>query len=206
MKAMRVVFAGFLVAVVLVVSQVGFAAAQGSGTIEIHARVCPSDAPGNLFDDCHGNPPSQPFSYSLNGGTSAFVDADGNVSFTGLTAGTYNVSQTEGIPLEFANLRVFCSVQTADPVVVEEVTDGPNFSVALADGEHVVCDVYSIPENLSGLTPTPAATATPGITLPNTGSGLDAGSGLMAPMGFALVALILTAVGFFAIRRPRSQA
>ena len=39
--------------------------ARARGTIEIHARVCPSDAPGNLFDDCHGNPPSQPFSYSI---------------------------------------------------------------------------------------------------------------------------------------------
>jgi hypothetical protein len=209
MRFMRALFAAAMIAVVLAVGQAGFASAQTPGTIEIHARVCPTDTAGNLFDECHDNAPDQAYSYSLDGGVAEPVDAEGNVSFTGLAAGTYEVSQEEGIPLDFAHLRVFCSVQDADPEAFEVTVDVNTFSVDLGDGEHVVCDVYTIPENLSGLTPTPettvAPTSTPGVTLPNTGSGIESSSGMMAPIAFALVAVIAGGLALMAIRRPARE-
>ena len=65
--------------------------------------------------------------------------------------------------------------------------------VGVGDGEQIVCDVYNIPENLSGLTPTP----TPAVQLPNTGSGVGTGSDLLTMLayGMLLAALALTTIG-----------
>ena len=188
-----------LLGLVLVVSQTGIASGQGTGSIELHKRVCPSGEVVNLFDDCHGNPPEQPVSFSLDGGPAQLVDADGNLTYTGLAAGTYQISEVEGIPLEFVTLKVWCSVQGDNPVPFEVTTDGPNFSVDLGAGEQIVCDIYNIPVNLSGLTPTPAsaATQTPSIQLPNTGSGVGTGRGLLTTLAYGalLAALALTTIG-----------
>jgi hypothetical protein len=197
MKVFRSLTIGMLLGLVLLLSQSGIASAQGTGSIELHKRVCPSGEVVNLFDECHGNPPTQPVSFSLDGGIAQLVDADGNLTFTGLAAGTYQISEVEGIPLEFANLKVWCSVQGDNPVPYEVTTDGPNFSVTLGDGEQIVCDVYNIPENLSGLTPTPVVTTTPSIQLPNTGSGIGTGRDLLTTIAYGalLAALALTTIG-----------
>jgi hypothetical protein len=197
MKLLHSLTIGILLGLVLVIGSSQIASAQGTGSIEIHKRVCPSGEIVNLFDDCHGNPPTQPVSFSLDGGPAQLVDADGNLTFTGLAAGTYQISEVEGIPLDFATLKVWCSVQGDNPVPFEVTTDGPNFSVDVGDGEQIVCDVYNIPENLSGLTPTPVATATPSIQLPNTGSGVGTGSDLLTTLAYGalLAALALTTIG-----------
>jgi hypothetical protein len=211
MRYLRSVVFGAVVALVLVVSQAQLGAAQTTGTIEIHTRLCPGGEITDIFEDCHENLVEQAVAYSLDGGTAETVDAaTGNLSFTDLAAGTYEISQTEGIPLHDANLKVFCSVQDDDPEVFEVLADGPNFEVELGEGEHIVCDVYYVPIDDSGLTPTPAVTSTPApavtstpaVTLPNTGSGLESGSGIAAPVGYALVALLFGAVAFVAFRRP----
>jgi hypothetical protein len=214
MRNMRSVLFGAVVALLLVAGHAQLGAAQGTGTIELHTRLCPGGEITDIFGQCHDNLVEQAVAYSLDGGAAVAQDADGNVSFDGLAAGTYEISETEGIPLEFVNLKIFCSVQDADPEVFEVVPDGPNFTVELGEGEHLVCDVYNIPVDLSGgETPTPAptstaapvATSTPGIKLPNTGSGLESGSGLVAPISLGLVALLFGLVAFAAVRRPARE-
>jgi hypothetical protein len=199
MRSRHCIGFGIVFALVLLLSQAQIGAAQATGSITLHKRVCPSGEVVNLFDDCHGNPPEQLVSFSLDGGAAELVDASGNLTFDGLAAGTYQISEVEGIPLEFVNLKVWCSVQGDNPVPFEVTTDGPNFSVDVGDGEQLVCDVYNIPENLSGLTPTPVpvATQTPSIQLPNTGIGTASGHDLLTTIAYAfmLAALALTTIG-----------
>lgn len=189
-------------------------AGANEGSVTIHKRVCPAGAPvSDIFTECHGNPPSQAFTFSADGGASAAVDGSGNLNFDALPAGTHEFTETEGIPLEFVTLRVFCSNE-ADGVATEVVATVNSFSVAVAGGDALTCDSYSIPENLSGLTPTPeptavstavpppAATKTAGgtktTTLPNTGAGGGSGSSSAILSIVALLGgvLALAAVSF----------
>jgi hypothetical protein len=187
------------IALALFLSLAQLGAAQATGSITLHKRVCPAGTTGNVFDECHDNAPEQAVSFSLDGGAAELVDASGDLTFDGLAAGTYQIAEVEGIPLEFVNLKVWCSIQGDNPTPFEVTTDGPNFSVDLGDGEAVVCDVYNIAENLSGLTPTPApvVTQTPSIQLPNTGSGTASGNGFLMTVsyGLMLAALALTTIG-----------
>jgi hypothetical protein len=107
MTVPRAVFAAVLLAVVLMANSAGITAAQGTGSIEIHKRVCPAGTAGNVFDECHDNAPGQPISFSLNGGAEQFVDAEGDLTFTGLAAGAYQISEVERIPLDFVTLQVY---------------------------------------------------------------------------------------------------
>ena len=206
MKYLHSVVLGVFIAVTLVFSQAQTGLAQATGSLEIHKRICPADTTGNLFDQCHGTVPDQTVSFTVDGGAAQSVDANGNVVFSGLAAGSHAVSETEGPPLEFVNLRVFCSVTSDDSEVFEVTTDGPNFSVDVGAGEAVVCDVYNIAENLSGLTPVPTVVATtaPGVQLPNTGSGVGTGGGTSPAVLFAMLAAlgVLSMIAFtFASRR-----
>ena len=209
MRQFRLAMIGVLAALFLMASQAQMSSAQVAGSLEIHKRVCPADATGNVFDDCHDTPPSQLVSFSVDGGAAVAVDASGNVTFTGLAAGAHTVTEVEGIPLEFVNMRVFCSVEGDAVGAVEVATDGPNFTVTLADGDQMICDVYNIPIDLSGLTPTPAttavATATPPIQLPNTGSGFDGGSSPFGLLAFIMVAIGLGIASLVLVRRPVSK-
>jgi hypothetical protein len=85
-------------------------------------------------------------------------------------------------------------------------TDGSNFSVDLGEGEAIVCDVYNNPENLSGLTPTPAPAVTVDVTLPNTGRGVHSESRSPLPVGFALIAVIVGGLSVVASRRTVRNA
>jgi hypothetical protein len=210
MRHLRLLVTGLFVALILVVSQAQMSSAQTAGaSLEIHKRVCPAGATGNIFDDCHGNPPTQTTTFSVDGGAATAVDASGNVTFTGLAAGDHTVTEVEGIPLEFANLRVFCSVEGDATGAVEVTTTGPDFTVTLADGQHMICDSYSLPINLSGLTPTPSTgggtTPTPAIQLPNTGSGFDGGSGPLGLLSIFMVAISLGVAALALVRRPASK-
>jgi hypothetical protein len=142
----------------------GLTPEAGTGSLEIHKRVCPAGSPKvDIFQECHGNPPTQEVDFSVDGGPPAAVDQNGNVLFTGLSAGSHVVSETEGPPLDFVNLQVWCSVEGSSAGAQQLATDGPNFTVEIGPGESVVCDVYNIPENLSGMTPTsvPVPTTVP---------------------------------------------
>jgi hypothetical protein len=125
--------------------------AAGTASLEIHKRVCPNGPPTtDIFAECHGTPPEQPVAFSVDGGDPAFVDENGNVRFADVAAGTHTVTETEGPPLDFVNLRVWCSDVTTGEAAKEITPEGPSFTVEVADGAQVVCDVYNIPENLSG--------------------------------------------------------
>ena len=208
MRHLRLVMIGVFAALFLMVSQAQMGSAQTAGaSLEIHKRVCPAGATGNIFDDCHGNPPTQTTTFSVDGGAAIAVDAGGDVTFTGLAAGAHTVTEVEGIPLEFANLRVFCSLEGDATGAVEVATTGNEFSVTLADGDSMICDSYSIPENLSGLTPTPGTgtTPTPAVQLPNTGSGFGGGSGSLGLLSFLMVAIGLGIASLALVRRPVSK-
>ncbi|MGI8476030.1 MAG: hypothetical protein ACR2OO_06645 [Thermomicrobiales bacterium] len=189
-------------------------AGVNEGSVTIHKRVCPAGAPvSDIFTECHGNPPSQAFTFSADGGASAAVDGSGNLTFDALSVGTHEFTETEGIPLEFVTLRVFCSNEV-DGVATEVGTTVNSFSVDVASGDALTCDSYSIPEDLSGRTPTPeptvaltavppaAATKTAGgagtTTLPNTGAGGGGGSSSALASIVALLGglLALAAVSF----------
>jgi hypothetical protein len=136
--------------------------ATQKGILELHKRVCPNGPPsGDIFQECHDNLPQQPVAFSVNGGPAKFVGENGNVIFDGLTAGSQAVQETEGPPLEFVELRIWCSAQGSDQAPFQIQPNGPNFAVQVGAGQHVICDVYNIAINLSGQTPTPPPVQTP---------------------------------------------
>jgi hypothetical protein len=130
----------------------GSAVAANTATITLHSRVCPAGQPTtDIFKDCHSHLPTQTTSYSFDNGTAREVGADGNLSVTKLTAGKHTIVQQEGVPLDFAHLRVFCSDTTVGTAAKEVTVNSNRFTVPAVAGDEVVCDVYTIPENASGL-------------------------------------------------------
>ena len=133
-----------------------------NGILELHKRVCPNGPPsGDIFQTCHDNLPQQPVAFSVDGAAAKFIGENGNVTFNGLSAGTHVVQETEGPPLEFVELRIWCSVQGSDQAPFQVQPNGPNFSVPVGAGQRVICDVYNVALNLSGQTPTPPPVETP---------------------------------------------
>lgn len=127
------------------------ATAAATATLEIHKRICHNGVPKvDIFKECHQFPPEQEVRFKVDNGASRAVNAEGNVTFTGLAAGRHTVTETEGPPLEFVRLRVWCSVLGSGVAAKEVTTTGPSFAIQLAAGDHAVCDVYAIPIDLSG--------------------------------------------------------
>ena len=103
-------------------------AGSAPATLEIHKRVCPDGPPsGDIFEECHDVLPEQPVSFAVDGGESTMINADGNVAFAELGAGRHTVTETEGPPLAYVELAVWCSAQGTDQGVFQAETDGPNF-------------------------------------------------------------------------------
>lgn len=181
---------------------VTFENVRAEGSVELHKRVCPSGAPvTDIFTECHGNPPEQTVAFAVDGGAPVEVDAAGNVVFMGLAAGSHVFSETEGPPLDFVDLRVFCSVQGDGAGAEEVATDGPNFTVEVPAGGAVVCDVYNIPENLKGEEPTPTPA---GPALPGTGTGQRQDSGTDG-LSVVLLMALLVAGGAFGLWRRSAR-
>jgi len=201
-----------LLATVLAFS--GGAGAQADTTITIHSRLCPAGQPTtDIFTDCHGHLPTITTSYSIDGGAAQTVGADGNTSFTGLTAGAHTIAQVEGVPLDFAHLRAFCSDQDNGGAASEVAVNVNTFSVSAVAGHEIICDVYTIPENASGQTPTATevpstttggnATTTTGAapsTLPGTGVG-PGSHGSDTALELSLLALVAAGLGLVVLRR-----
>lgn len=179
----------------------------------IHNRVCPVEYSGtDYFTDCHGNVATdQTFvldgPQTRQGGTGS----DGNVSFDGLAAGTYAVSG--GPPGDFIlRTAIFCAPASGpgSPFPFTQNDGDAGFTITLAEDDDVICDVYSVPENLSGITPTPVPTTAPSpaptapiSVLPNTGTGAtsgDVGNGTSWLLA-ALVTVFITSAGLAACRR-----
>ncbi len=134
------------------------AAAQGgNSSIEIHARVCPTDYQGtNYFDDCHANPLDPGYTFTFTDGETreGETNEDGNVSFANMAAGTWTI--TGGAPGGVTDLYVYCTVDnTGQEVAVEYVTGG--IQLDLPADTNVVCDWYIVPESQRGETPTEPA-------------------------------------------------
>ncbi|MER3437460.1 MAG: hypothetical protein C4346_07650 [Chloroflexota bacterium] len=142
---------GALVVFGALIGGVAHPAAAATATLEIHKRVCHNGAPTvDIFKECHQFPPEQEVRFRVDGGADRPVNADGNVIFAGLVAGSHTVTETEGPPLEFVRLRVWCSVLGSGVAAKEVATSGPSFTIQIAAGQHMVCDVYAIPIDLSG--------------------------------------------------------
>ena len=182
----------------------GPASAAATGTITIHSRTCPAGQPTtDIFTDCHSHLPLVTTSYSIDGGAAQTVGADGNLSFTGLAAGAHTIAQVDGAPLDFAHLRAFASDVTAGSAVKELAVNVNAFTVSAVAGDEIVVDVYTIPENASGLTPTAVPTKASsgnGTSLPNTGVGANAGNGNLG-LELALIALAAVGIGAVVLRR-----
>lgn len=186
----------------------GGASAAATGTITLHSRVCPAGQPTtDIFTDCHSHLPSQTTTYSLDGGAAQAVGGNGNLSFTDLAAGDHTIAQQDGVPLDFAHLRVFCSDQTTGSAAKEVSVSTNSFTVSAVAGDEIVCDVYTIPENASGQTPTakpqPTATKTSGGTtqLPNTGIAQSGGGNGTELALFGFAAIVVAGAGLATLRR-----
>jgi hypothetical protein len=183
--------AGFALFLVLIGASFSHASAgEGTQSITIHNRICPTGYTGSaLFADCHGNPQTDHLDFTIAGSgelQTQATDDNGNVTFQ-TNPGSYNISG--GVPGEFASTVVYCSVN-GDQVPATQTDTG--YSVTVPDGEDVICDWYNIPEDLSGNN---GGTT----TLPNTGVGAVAASDSNLPLyGFAFAALGLCT---FSLRR-----
>lgn len=204
----------FMLALVVGASLVfaGMANAQATtSTITIHSRICLNGEPTtDIFTECHDSLPVITTTYSIDGGSAQALDAEGNLSFVDVSAGTHEIAQVDGVPLDFAHLRVFCSDVTTNDEVVEIAVNVQKFSVTAIAGDEIVCDVYTIPEDLSGMTPTPevtpTATSTSGsTTLPNTGAGSEQNQNDNTLL-FAISALALAGLGFAAYRLRQRES
>jgi hypothetical protein len=188
--------AGLLLALGLVIGGAGAAGAQDGGTsLTIHQRLCGEDYQGGSpWDECHDVLVGDSYEFSISGPVDATDSTDaatGNVTFDGLTAGTYAV--IGGVPGEFSVKEVYCSdSNTGEALAVTATTNG--FSVAVADGAAVVCDVYEHPVDLRGEDPDDddddanGDDDEPVTELPNTGAG-------MVATGASGLGLLLTALG-----------
>ena len=174
----------------------GAVGAQDAGTsLTIHQRLCGEDYEGGSpFDECHDVLLGDSYDFSISGPINETAGTDvatGNVTFSDLTAGSYEV--IGGVPGEFSVKEVYCSdTNTGEALTVSATTNG--FSVDVADGAAVVCDVYEHPVDLSGEDPDDGDDDSddeddePVTELPNTGAG-------MAAAGINGIALLLTAIG-----------
>lgn len=189
-------------------------AQETSTSLTVHHRLCGDNyLGGDPFTECHDVLLGQGFAFTIDGPVTKTADTDaasGNVTFSGIPAGTYNLYG--GVPGEFSNQNIYCS----DSVTGESVGVTPNdmgADVEVPEDVQVVCDVYEFPEDLSGNTPTPTATATATATatttpkatstvttLPSTGAGESNGTDealwLVIP-----AAMVLGGIGFGVRRR-----
>jgi hypothetical protein len=83
---------------------------DGTGSVEIHKRVCPNGAPqADIFAECHDTPPGQPVAFTVDGGAPVEANEAGDLEFPALEPGTHTFTEREGPPLAYVNLRVFCT-------------------------------------------------------------------------------------------------
>ena len=131
----------------------GVDAAATTATLTIHNRLCPAGFTGpDYFGTCHGTPAPAGLTFSADGPESVdgATDASGNVVFSDLTPGTYDV--TGGVPLDFATLNIACT-PAATPGVPYPFTPLPaggasattGAQITLAAGANIVCDFYNTP-------------------------------------------------------------
>lgn len=115
------------------------AAAQASGTIEIHGRICDQVPPdGDWFNSCHDDLAVGVLYEATNVDTAEVVTgttgADGNVVLN-VPAGSWSLS---GPPGDFLDATfIYCSAGDGSAEVAQPVVIG--------DGTAVICDYYVVP-------------------------------------------------------------
>jgi len=195
-------------------------AQETSTSLTVHQRLCGDNYQGgDPFTECHDVLVGQAFAFTIDGPVTETANTDaatGNVTFSGIPAGTYNLYG--GIPGEFSTKNFYCSDSVTGEAVGVTAND-MGADVEVPEDVQVVCDVYEFPEDLSGNTPTPTATATATATapatttpkatstvttLPSTGAGETNGTDealwLVIP-----AAMALGAVGFGVRRRSANR-
>lgn len=206
MKRIRVGVARLAAGFALVLAVLAATAAAASATVEphsaltIHNRICPVEYNGNdLFGDCHDNPQTSNLEFSIDGATpgSGATDANGNITFSELKPGPYNISG--GVPGEFASTQVYCSIDYDPDTVIAVTPTATGVSIVLPENNSVTCDWYNIPFDLRGdVGDDDDDDDTTGVTtLPSTGAGgtateatdgwLIAGAAFLAMCGLAVV-------------------
>ena len=139
---------------------------ETGGSLEIHLSACPANFDGNnIFDTCHGNGLAG-YEFTLDGpdgqqAASTVIQQQGGpgvVAFTSLAPGEYEFRG--GPPGDFGTVQLYCSTQPDNGTPDYSLDDFVG-SVNLGENEHVLCDWYFLPEDASGVTPTPTPTEEP---------------------------------------------
>ncbi len=193
--------------------------AQGTASADFQVYTCPVAYGGSDYlTDCEPivDPvdvllsPTVPF--DGNDFEQAATGDEGRVAFTELPAGDYSVALD--VPGEFANFYVACFDVTSGSEVFLFDGDTNTVSFDLADDSGIACRFYVIPENLSGESASPSASApvAPSVAptpsprssagggainvLPSTGTGSGTGSSTMSLLlaGLAILAVAAVAV------------
>lgn len=185
--------------------------------ITVQAFVCPMEYSGGDFaNDCDDPAEGVLVSVALDGSefqTGEETDANGVVTFGGLSAGAYTVEL--GVPGDFAAFRVSCGAPGVPEGLAIDGAGTNRIGIELGEGARPTCTWYIIGENAAGFTPTPvtptptaattARSAGPVSKVPDTGSGSPAGP---AELGFTLMitALIGGVVGILLVARRYSRS
>ena len=77
------------------------------------------------------------------GGTGVSTDGGGVASAT-VAAGTVTVAEDAGVFSWYIGAYVFCAEQNSGTVLYDNSADTGAISIAVADGDTVVCDWYNI--------------------------------------------------------------
>lgn len=185
-------------------------AQEANASITIHNRICPVEYAGDdIFGDCHGTPQDAGLEFAIDGpvSDSGATDGNGDITFAGLPAGTYEISG--GVPGDFADTAVYCSVEDDPENMLAVTPTAIGVSIELPAGTNVVCDWYNIPYDLRGDDggdddddDNGGQTPTKPTTLPSTGAGTAAGETDAAFVlgGMAVIAL----AGFAVVTRRRA--
>lgn len=138
---------------------------ENGGSLTVHLAVCPEEYTGDrLFDDCHSDGIADQ-QFTLNGpageqtGTTEILQSPGPgiTTFSELPTGDYTLAG--GPPGDFGSVKLYCSDQTTNQRIDVSV-DSTIATFSLGENQDVLCDWYYIPENASGITPTPSPTPT----------------------------------------------
>ncbi len=135
-------------------------------SVEVHLAACPVGYDGSSwYADCHDNGVGD-MQFTLTGpageqtGTTVVerTPGPGIVNFTSLPAGDYTLAG--GPPQDFGSVVLYCSDPATSTEIPTTFANGMG-SFSVAENQSVVCDWYFIPENASGITPTPTVTPAP---------------------------------------------
>jgi hypothetical protein len=138
---------------------------ENGGSLTVHLAACPTEYSGDrLFDDCHGNGiADQQFTLTGPAGEQTATTeipqspGPGITTFSELPAGDYTLAG--GPPGDFGTVDLYCSDQATNQRIDASI-ESTIATFAVGENQDILCDWYYIPENASGITPTPSPTPT----------------------------------------------